>query len=57
MGDGLCFLQLWDFCAGALIVEEAGGKVTDLKGGSLSFRGPDSVCAVTAGVARESYLP
>lgn len=51
------YLQLWDFCAGALIVEEAGGKVTDLKGGSLSFRGPDSVCAVTAGVARESYLP
>ena len=51
------YLQLWDFCAGALIVEEAGGRITDLEGGRLSYRGASSVCAVTAGVAREPYLP
>jgi len=50
-------LQVWDYCAGALILEEAGGTVTDLKGMPLSFRGKCSVCAVTAGVAREKYLP
>ena len=50
-------LQVWDYCAGALIVEEAGGKVTDLTGAPLSFRGKDSVCAVTEGVARGPYLP
>ena len=50
-------LQIWDFCAGSLIVEEAGGKVTDLEGNALSFREKSSICAVTAGVARQPYLP
>ena len=50
-------LQVWDYCAGALIVEEAGGKVTDFDGAPLSFRGKSSVCAVAAGVAKEPYLP
>ena len=50
-------LQVWDYCAGALIVAEAGGRVTDLNGNPLSFRSRSSVCAVTAGVAREPYLP
>jgi myo-inositol-1(or 4)-monophosphatase len=29
----------WDVAAGALIVEEAGGKVTDYRGGTLDLRG------------------
>lgn len=31
----------WDVCAGALIIEEAGGVVTDADGGALSFNRPD----------------
>lgn len=51
------YLSLWDYAAGALIVTEAGGTVTDLHGTALSWRGPASICAVTAGVAKEAYLP
>ncbi|MBQ6321235.1 MAG: inositol monophosphatase [Lachnospiraceae bacterium] len=51
------YLSLWDYAAGGLIVTEAGGKVTDLHGNALSWRGPVSICAVTAGVAKEAYLP
>jgi 3'(2'), 5'-bisphosphate nucleotidase len=29
--------KIWDHAAGALIVEEAGGKVTDLDGNLLDF--------------------
>lgn len=29
--------KIWDHAAGALIVEEAGGKVTDIKGNALDF--------------------
>ena len=50
-------LQIWDYCAGALIVAEAGGKVTDFAGNPLSFRDKCSVCAATAGVSRQPYLP
>ncbi len=50
-------LQVWDYCAGAVIVQEAGGKVTDLRGKPLSYTGVCSVCAVTAGVSKENYLP
>ena len=37
--DGFCELILspWDFAAGSLIVEEAGGMVTDIDGNSLRF--------------------
>jgi 3'-phosphoadenosine 5'-phosphosulfate (PAPS) 3'-phosphatase len=28
---------LWDHAAGSIIVEEAGGRVTDLQGGDLDF--------------------
>lgn len=28
----------WDFSGGVCIIEEAGGKITDLKGGSLSYK-------------------
>lgn len=35
----------WDFAAGKLIVEEAGGVVTDLDGEALSFEGKSSILA------------
>ena len=50
-------LGLWDYAAAALIVEEAGGKVTDMRGNRLSWRGKSSLCAAGSGVAREEYLP
>ncbi|MFS8638427.1 MAG: 3'(2'),5'-bisphosphate nucleotidase CysQ [Gemmatimonadota bacterium] len=31
----------WDVCAGSLLVEEAGGRVTDLDGRTLCFNQPD----------------
>ncbi len=33
----------WDIAAGALIVSEAGGTITDQTGNSLSFNGPDAL--------------
>jgi 3'(2'), 5'-bisphosphate nucleotidase len=34
--------KIWDHAAGAIIVEEAGGRVTDMQGRPLDFsRGPD----------------
>ena len=50
-------LCLWDYMAGAVIVEEAGGVVTDMKGAPLSYRGKSSVLAATGAVAKEDYLP
>ena len=50
-------LQLWDFAAGAVILTEAGGRITDLEGKELEFRGPSSIAAASAGVSREEYLP
>lgn len=35
----------WDFAAGALIVEEAGGKVTTAEGGRLTLNRPCSLLA------------
>lgn len=35
----------WDFAAGSLIVEEAGGKVTTVEGGSLTLNAPCSMLA------------
>lgn len=34
---------LWDLAAPALILEEAGGRMTDLRGAPLDFRNPDPV--------------
>ena len=50
-------LGLWDYCAGALILEEAGGKITDMRGKPLAYRGKSSILAACAGVAKEEYLP
>lgn len=38
-------LQPWDVCAGALIVSEAGGKVTDLKGGAYDWSGLETLAS------------
>jgi myo-inositol-1(or 4)-monophosphatase len=38
-------LQPWDVCAGALIVSEAGGRVTDLQGGSYDFSGRETLAS------------
>lgn len=50
-------LCLWDYAAGCCIVEEAGGKVTDLYGNPLSYRGKTSICAAASGISKEDYLP
>src|SRR5581483_5005039 len=38
-------LKPWDMAAGALIVQEAGGRVTDMKGGPLSVTASDHILA------------
>lgn len=43
-------LSPWDFAAGALIVEEAGGRVTTVDGGPLTLGKPCSVMAVNGTV-------
>jgi myo-inositol-1(or 4)-monophosphatase len=46
MYDGFFELRLspWDIAAGILLVEEAGGRVSDLDGGRDYFRGGNVVC-------------
>ena len=51
-----CVLSPWDFAAGSLIVEEAGGKVGTLEGGPLILEKKCSVLA-TNGVAEAIALP
>ncbi|MBQ1312242.1 MAG: inositol monophosphatase [Blautia sp.] len=50
-------LCLWDYAAGACIVMEAGGRVTDFEGKDLSFDGKAPVIAAGRGVIKEDYLP
>ena len=38
-------LQPWDVCAGALIVSEAGGKVSDLRGGEYDWSGDQTLAS------------
>lgn len=38
-------LSPWDYAAGALLVKEAGGVITDIDGGKLNFEAPSSVLA------------
>jgi len=35
-------LKPWDLAAGSLLVEEAGGRVSDLEGGNFTFSAPTS---------------
>lgn len=46
-------LQPWDYAAGVLIVEEAGGKVTTIEGKEVSF---DKPCSIIASNNKEDYL-
>jgi myo-inositol-1(or 4)-monophosphatase len=48
-------LQPWDMAAGKLIVEEAGGKITDYKGQALNVKRPSAVVA-TNGKLHHSIL-
>ena len=43
-------IQMWDYAAAALIAQEAGGKVTDIKGRPLSYKGPSSALCLARGV-------
>jgi myo-inositol-1(or 4)-monophosphatase len=45
-------LKSWDAAAGALLVEEAGGMVTDLTGGAYRLGGPH-VLATNGRIHRE----
>ena len=56
---GYCEMRLclWDYIAGGLILEEAGGRLTDYYGKPLTWRGPSSVLGLSEGVARERDLP
>ena len=49
-------LSPWDFSAGALILEEAGGKVTNLEGGELPCLEESSLLAVNK-LHEEAFLP
>ena len=50
-------LGLWDYAAAACILLEAGGRITDLYGEELTYTGMSSVCAASAGIMKEDYLP
>ena len=41
----------------ACILEEAGGRITDIYGGELFYQGSSSIVAASRGVSREEYLP
>jgi len=45
--DGFWEIRLfpWDVCAGAIIVEEAGGRITDLAGGAYDYTGAETVAS------------
>ena len=47
-------LGSWDVCAGAVLVEEAGGRITDLAGGDRYLEGGSVV--VTNGTLHEAVL-
>jgi myo-inositol-1(or 4)-monophosphatase len=50
-------LGVWDFAAGAIILTEAGGRLTDVDGKQLTFDRKSSVFAAAAGILQEHYLP
>ena len=49
-------LCLWDYTAGACIVEEAGGRMMDCAGNTLQYRGKSGIIAVGAGIQNEEIL-
>ncbi len=49
-------LCLWDFAAGACILEEAGGILTDSCGKPVTYRGPSGILARGSGIADADVL-
>jgi len=49
-------LSPWDFAAGILIVEEAGGVVTDFKGQAIDIFQPSSIVSANP-VLHKKFLP
>ncbi len=45
-----CVLSPWDIAAGMLLIQEAGGKISDMEGNPLSFVKPSSVIAASPSV-------
>ncbi len=43
-------LSLWDYAAGAVIIQEAGGFIRDIYGDDLHFDGPSSILAYGRGI-------
>ena len=43
-------LSPWDYAAGALLVTEAGGKITDINGGPVDISNPSSVFAANGNI-------
>ena len=56
--DGYVHLGLhpWDFAAAKLLVEEAGGKVTDFNGAPVSLFDPHHGLVGSNGVFHEEFL-
>ncbi len=47
-------IKVWDYCAGALILEEAGGKISQWNGEKLAFTDPSTI--VAGNVDTHAYL-
>jgi len=50
-------LSVWDFTAGAAILSEAGGHITDEEGKDLTYDRKTAVFAVSSGIYKERYFP
>lgn len=50
-------LGLWDFAAGSVILEEAGGRLTDYNGKPLTYRGNTGIAAVCEGMIDDENVP
>lgn len=40
--------KIWDHCAGSIVVEEAGGKITDAAGGAWRSLNAGDLCSLSA---------
>ena len=49
-----CILSPWDIAAGAILIEEAGGTITDMEGKPIDFSRPSPVLATNRRLAKEA---
>ena len=49
-----CVLSPWDIAAGAILVEEAGGVITDMEGNPIDFSRPSPVLASNSKLIKEA---